>query len=238
MPPSLPDGRQTGRCGPVPAPVSLSLWPDAEPGRPMRGICGPTYTAWSVPAGRLSWWESRLRARLGTIGSTEFALIWRHRRTPAGRSISRLAPWTPPISAAGSTGSPWATPRVSTNGGIGYGTPERMRKARLEDQACGTATWATPAARDYRYPNNKPWSEREGGKKGEQLPEPGPARSAWSGAVWLTGADGKARRTKPGIRLLSHGIPGRVGQLRGLGNAIVPPLAAEVLKAFLEGEQP
>jgi hypothetical protein len=29
--------------------------------------------------------------------------------------------------------------------------------------------WATPAARDYRHANAKPWSERGGGKKGEQL---------------------------------------------------------------------
>jgi hypothetical protein len=29
--------------------------------------------------------------------------------------------------------------------------------------------WATPAARDYRHANALPWSERGGGKKGEQL---------------------------------------------------------------------
>jgi hypothetical protein len=29
--------------------------------------------------------------------------------------------------------------------------------------------WATPAARDHRHANAKPWSERGGGKKGEQL---------------------------------------------------------------------
>jgi hypothetical protein len=30
--------------------------------------------------------------------------------------------------------------------------------------------WPTPARRDYRYPNANPYSERGGGKKGEQLP--------------------------------------------------------------------
>ena len=59
---------------------------------------------------------------------------------------------------------------------------------------------------------------------------------AWGKRNWLTGADGKARRVEPSIRLLAHGVPGRVGRLRAYGNAIVPPLAAEVIKAFMECE--
>lgn len=46
-------------------------------------------------------------------------------------------------------------------------------------------------------------------------------------------ADGKARRIKPDLRLLVDRLPGRVGFLRILGNAIVPILAAEVLAALL-----
>ena len=30
--------------------------------------------------------------------------------------------------------------------------------------------WPSPASRDYRHPNAKPYSERGGGTKGEQLP--------------------------------------------------------------------
>jgi DNA (cytosine-5)-methyltransferase 1 len=56
----------------------------------------------------------------------------------------------------------------------------------------------------------------------------------WSDVIWLTGADGKARRSKSGLFLLAHGIPARVGRLRAYGNAIVPPLAAEVIKSFME----
>jgi DNA (cytosine-5)-methyltransferase 1 len=56
----------------------------------------------------------------------------------------------------------------------------------------------------------------------------------WHDHEWLTGADGKTRRAKPGVRLLANGVPNRVGRLRGYGNAIVPPLAAEVIKAFME----
>lgn len=58
----------------------------------------------------------------------------------------------------------------------------------------------------------------------------------WDDAEWLFGADGKTRRAKSGVRLLVNGVPNRVGRLRGYGNAIVPPLAAEIIKAFMETE--
>ena len=47
----------------------------------------------------------------------------------------------------------------------------RASARRTSDSGCGgrASAWATPAARDYRHANAKPWSERGGGKKGEQL---------------------------------------------------------------------
>jgi DNA (cytosine-5)-methyltransferase 1 len=58
--------------------------------------------------------------------------------------------------------------------------------------------------------------------------------SFWSDHAWLTCHDGKARRTKPGLPLLVDGLPGRVAAWRGFGNAIVAPLAAEVIAALRE----
>jgi DNA (cytosine-5)-methyltransferase 1 len=55
----------------------------------------------------------------------------------------------------------------------------------------------------------------------------------WDNLVWLPCSDGKARPTQPGIFPLAHGIPGRVGRLRAYGNAIVPQVAAEFVKAFI-----
>ena len=59
----------------------------------------------------------------------------------------------------------------------------------------------------------------------------------WDDHVWLTGSDGKSRRVKSGLPLLAHGVSNRVGRLRAYGNAIVPQVAAEVIKAFLEAEE-
>ena len=48
-------------------------------------------------------------------------------------------------------------------------------------------TWPTPAARDYRHPNAKTYSERGGGTKGEQLPNAvgGALNPTW--VEWLMG---------------------------------------------------
>ena len=58
--------------------------------------------------------------------------------------------------------------------------------------------------------------------------------SFWSDHIWLTGSDGKSRRSQPGLPLLAYGVSNRVGRLRAYGNAIVPQVAAEVIKAFME----
>ena len=50
--------------------------------------------------------------------------------------------------------------------------------------------------------------------------------------VYISCADGKARRIEPSIEPLAHGISNRMGRLRAYGNAIVPQVAAEVLKAW------
>ena len=57
---------------------------------------------------------------------------------------------------------------------------------------------------------------------------------AWSGFTFVQCADGKARPVKPGILPLADGVPGRVGQIRAYGNAIVPQVAAEFIKAYME----
>ncbi|ARJ70376.1 DNA cytosine methyltransferase [Paracoccus contaminans] len=56
----------------------------------------------------------------------------------------------------------------------------------------------------------------------------------WRNPDWIFCRDGRWRPVEPGTFPLADGIPGRMGLLRGYGNAIVPPLAAEFVTAFLE----
>ena len=58
--------------------------------------------------------------------------------------------------------------------------------------------------------------------------------SPWDECTWTPCADGKARRIEPGLEPLAHGVSGRVGLLRGYGNAIVPQVAASFVTAYME----
>jgi DNA (cytosine-5)-methyltransferase 1 len=53
----------------------------------------------------------------------------------------------------------------------------------------------------------------------------------WPGEL-RTGSDGKARLIESGIEPLAHGIPARVVRLRAYGNAIVPQVAAALIRAY------
>lgn len=55
----------------------------------------------------------------------------------------------------------------------------------------------------------------------------------WRACDWNPCADGTFRPSQPGTFPLADGIPSRVVQLRGYGNAIVPQIAATFIQAFL-----
>ena len=65
-----------------------------------------------------------------------------------------------------------------------------------------------------------------------QQPQDG-SDNFWADADWFLCTDGKARPTQPGLFPLAHGVPSRVGRLRAYGNAIVPPQAAEFIRAYV-----
>lgn len=73
-------------------------------------------------------------------------------------------------------------------------------------------------------------------KHGEKKRE---VSSGWSPSRSVYCRDGKYRPipTEPSLFPLADGIPNRVGLLRGAGNAIVPQVAAEVIKAFMESKE-
>lgn len=56
----------------------------------------------------------------------------------------------------------------------------------------------------------------------------------WKAADWIFCMDGKWRPVEPGAFPLAHRPSARVGRLRAYGNAIVPQVAAEVIRAYIE----
>ena len=64
------------------------------------------------------------------------------------------------------------------------------------------------------------------------------AGGPWDNPNWVPCRDGKWRPVEPGTFPLAHGVPARVGRLRGYGNAIVPQVAAAFVMAYLDSLVP
>ena len=114
------------------------------------------------------------------------------------------------------------------------GEPDSPRREPGQQAAAATRHGhpTEPASGDGRLRNaNEPGSQGRG-----ILPERTNELSAWATSLgnWLPCTDGKARRIEPGIEPLVNGLPGRVGLLRGYGNAIVPQVAATFIEAVTD----
>jgi DNA (cytosine-5)-methyltransferase 1 len=65
-------------------------------------------------------------------------------------------------------------------------------------------------------------------------PSENPLAGFWSTAEWIYCQDGKYRAVEPGSFPLAHGVPARVGRLRGYGNAINAEVAKTFIEAYME----
>lgn len=145
-----------------------------------------------------------------------------------------------------------------TGGGLSNAERAPRRPQHEQDargrQTSGTANRAMPV--ENRNGNGRVCDSLQSGLEGHAGHEndgdqPGRIKSQTAGSTSAAGdiadvwgdfnlipcTDGKTRRLKPGLVPLVNGVPGRVGKLRGYGNAIVPQVAAEFIRAFLEMER-
>lgn len=117
----------------------------------------------------------------------------------------------------------------------GHSSAEREQRGRQQRQqpedssACGLGDTIDQGSQGHGRPIDQPIQE---GWQGAQRHCSSPG--FWSDFDILGCTDGKSRRIEPGSFPLAHGIPARMVRLRGYGNAIVPQVAAEFIKAFLE----
>ena len=74
------------------------------------------------------------------------------------------------------------------------------------------------------------WTEHEFRRRGFTA-----SVASFRGRQYVECPDGKWRALPaPGVRWLGNGIPARVDKLRGLGNAVDPRPAAEIIKAYMD----
>jgi DNA (cytosine-5)-methyltransferase 1 len=126
---------------------------------------------------------------------------------------------------AGSSGSGRNSGAISSAQGKGQSKGLETRRVTdkpiIADTDSGTVGNAEESNKSGSWP-----SERQHFAAGRS--------DAWSNFELIPCRDGKARRIESGTFPLAYGIPGRVGLLRGYGNAIVPQVAAEFIIAAQE----
>lgn len=192
---ALPAGA-TGRSGPGPVPASLSPRQAKEAGSLTSGTYGPPGTISSASAALQSSLASRLAARTATLGSTLFKLTWKVWVTPAGRSFSLLRASARPTDGTGYGSWPSPTTTDGERRGQVSTTPKNVTlnhaaamaawpSPHAADASKGTdwtalpnergtdlgttASWATPAARDWRSDRSQTTNEELYGTKGMPL---------------------------------------------------------------------
>jgi DNA (cytosine-5)-methyltransferase 1 len=123
-------------------------------------------------------------------------------------------------------------------GDLGHSNDARLEERdgeRRDDGAeCATAERASGGLGDATLDGVGTFGRQSRARSRAQEPLGGSGISFWSRAEWLACRDGKVRPVEPSIFPLAYGVPGRVGKLRAAGNAIVPQVAAEILKAWME----
>lgn len=146
---------------------------------------------------------------------------------------------------------------ADVRGGRKRGSPQGVDERPVHGSAWDLADTSAPGLPVRERAQLSGTQQLDEGRAAEQL-----RRAPWADADWLPCRDGKARPVEPGILpLLPHGVSGRVAVgsaiqppaatlsdeeaahafsralvLRGAGNAIVPQVAAEVIKAYLSHE--
>ena len=111
--------------------------------------------------------------------------------------------------------------------------PVRQRGVELAAREDGVAIELGDSS-VHGYPTNQIGRTTGSGEVGSGVFQPQGSGSHWTPCDWLPCRDGKWRPVEPGTFPLAHGVSNRVGRLRAYGNAIVPQVAEQVIRAYME----
>lgn len=258
------DGLTTGQSGPEAALVSHSATQENAKGQTTSGTCGLSSHGLLDTQSLNTSLESKLRQRLGGIGSPLYELTWKQWAMQSGPPICALRASvrrTSDKDCGGGGYSGWTTASArdwkDTAGmeceAVNPDGTERSRIDQLPRQAaqCGwladdQRTRPAPgvSAAKGRYERDAEVAGNGSGRrirlaKGESQHESMEPRSSayneiWRDADWLYGRDGRWRPVRSCTFPLGHGLSARVVRLRGYGNAIVPQVAQAFIESFCE----
>lgn len=152
-----PDGLTTEPSGPEVVPASRSRPPARRLGATIRATFGRRGFASSASAALQSSLVNRLKQRLPTDGSILFAMTWKEKATPAGRSVCLLRASAHRTSASG-CGS-WPSPMAQQANGTPEAFLERKRRSVARGSQMGIsltdlqmvaqlASWPTATTHD------------------------------------------------------------------------------------------
>jgi len=121
--------------------------------------------------------------------------------------------------------------------GDGLQIAEQLQQGRPGTSWSGEAGIVADA-NDRQFPQSRRGQEKRDGNGPASAQHTGDGTSAhhggWETPDWLLCRDGFWRPVEPGTFPLAHGVPARVGRLRAYGNAIVPQVAAELVRAWMD----
>lgn len=183
------DGLTISQYGQDLAPANLSARQALELGLRTQDTFGQASPGSSASAALQSSLESRLRAKLSSLGSTLYTLTWKPWNTPSGPSRFRLRASVRRTSETDSSGWPTPTTRDWKDGG----NPDvNVELNGLLGRVCWLSDWPTPRALDGE--NNARTLQ---GAENEAL------RKSWNNDLGVASFSGlPARRTVSGVLLI------------------------------------
>lgn len=130
----------------------------------------------------------------------------------------------------------WVAHHQGGLGGMGDHNGRGSPKGDAPSPGSRPGSSAQPAGGGMGDPDSKGSQRRSSERPGpdQRLARAASLADPWTGCDYIQCRDGKARPVKPGIFPLAHGIPARVGRIRGYGNAIVPQVASVFIRSALE----
>ena len=147
-----PDGRMIAVFGQAVAHASLSALLEKEQEQQTTATCGPSGSISSASASLSSALGNRLKAQLGTAGSTLYRQTWREKATPLGRLYS--AHIASPLHTRDNGCTSWPTPNA------GDANPRSLNcwkiPAKGQVHAQQLAAWITPNVIDA-HDGTKAW---------------------------------------------------------------------------------